>query len=164
MSDPTSTPNAPELSGYIEDPGIAPRGELQPDSEISVDQEQGELAAAPEAAWEEAQLRAWLSGVGSVAHEAWGIAEADWALTEKDLARIAPSLTRILNRYERTRSAAVAADPLQVGAGFMLYGWRSAIERARELRRRREEQSAQRPGGHPGIEIQPPPEAPHGHT
>jgi hypothetical protein len=91
--------------------------------------------------WEEATIREALSTQGELLHELarWRLAldeeEAEdvWMHTDRDLRAIAPPLTRILNRYDVTRAAAVAGDEALLAAGIARYGARNVIKTRRLL-------------------------------
>jgi hypothetical protein len=131
---------------YVEEsgPGIAELGAaerptLQPPPEL--------LEPIPK--WEQATIEQLLKGTGHGIHYLAGVADDDWKMTEEDLERIAPPLTRIANRYNAIQRYAPIADPLLVGHGFVLYAWRSELERQRALRDRRD---APPTGGGDGYE------------
>jgi hypothetical protein len=92
--------------------------------------------------WEEQTVEQFLLGFGAGVHMLIGQAESDWLMTRKDLERIAPPMTRIANRWEPALRLSPYADPLLVAHGMALYGWRSALERARALRDRQEQAEA----------------------
>lgn len=134
---------------YVEGPGpgVVDLSQVPPDQE---QQQPEDLNAEPPQLWEQATIETFLKGAGHGLHMLAGVGDKDWLMTEVDLERIAPPLTRICNRYEPILRAAPYADPLLVGYGFALYGWRSALERKRALRDAAEE--AQRTGGGSGYE------------
>jgi hypothetical protein len=88
--------------------------------------------------WEQATVEQFLTGTGHGLHLLLGAGEKDWLMTQTDLDRIAPPLTRIMNRYEPALAASVYADPLLVGWGLGLYGWRSVLQRQAALKARAE--------------------------
>lgn len=100
--------------------------------------------------WEEKTIEQFLKGGGVGLHMLIGQTERDWLMTEKDLERIAPPLTRIANRYEPALRLSPLADPLLVAHGFVLYAWRSELERRRALRNAEEE--LERSAGYERVE------------
>lgn len=127
-----------ELS-YTEKP---PPGALAGDDDERVAVEETDAIAAAEAQWEVEATGQILKGVGLTLHELLGAGETDWKMSEGDLERIAPPLTRILNRYERTRAMADFSDPMLLGYGVFRYAARSTLQMraAQQLRREEEEE------------------------
>lgn len=119
-------------SGFVADPGPAfdPRSAPEPPP---LEPETAELIAA---AWEESQVREFLTMQGQVTHAVLRVGPDDtesWIHTEQDLKAIAPPLTRILNRYDATRAAAAAGDELVLIAAVGRYGARNYVRRRRLL-------------------------------
>lgn len=56
-----------------------------------------------------------------------------WLQTDKDLGAIAPPLTRIANRYDALRAAAVAGDEILLASAVSRYAARNYIKRRRYL-------------------------------
>jgi hypothetical protein len=111
--------------------------------------------------WQREQVEAWLTNGGDLLHAAVGLGEHEWVMTQTDLRRIAPSATRILNRYQPTRAVAAFSDPMALAMGFGLYGWRSGLERVAELKARKERAEGQVTATGQGAPIvQSPPPAP----
>jgi hypothetical protein len=71
---------------------------------------------------------------GEIAHAGLRVGDDDketCKATDEDLDRIAPPLTRILNRYDATRAAAVAGDEGLVIVGLGAYVGRNYTRRRR---------------------------------
>jgi hypothetical protein len=150
----SSATTSSESIRLIGDTGPGPDGQAPPGAERAAEIPP---SIEPTMGWEEQQLRDLLRGLGDGAHAVAGVGDADWAFIEADLDRIAPPLTRIMNRVPVLQAAAEKSDPLAVGIGFGLYGWRSAIERRTVLAR--EEREAMGPQA-PQQPPPPPPRAP----
>lgn len=114
------------------------------------------LAGGP--SWTETRVRALLTAKGELVHGVLAVdkTSTEWCYTQGDLEAIAPSLTRILNRYDATRAAAASGDELVVAIGFAGYAARSYSERraALALARYLEENPAE-PGPEPTPAHEP---------
>jgi hypothetical protein len=131
------TPVAEPLE-YVEGPGPG-IAELPEQTEGDLQQGAEELrgGAQPEyPGWQLDHVETFLMGLGSGIHMLIGQSEHDWEMTRADLERIAPPMMRIANRWQPALRASVYADPFMVAYGFALYGWRSALERARAIKDR----------------------------
>ena len=149
----------------VGDTGPGPDGPGAPSP--AAEQAAAQQAAAPATeqlagviAWEEEKLRDVMRVIGDGAHAIAGVAESDWAFIDADLDRIVPPLTRIMNRVPVLAKASEASDPLAVGIGFGLYGWRSAWERAAALKDQERKPRAASPAPPPTAARQPPRPAP----
>lgn len=97
--------------------------------------------------WIEESVGEHLVMVGEGLHMMLGGAhDESWKMSEDDLRRIAPPLTRILNRYDPTRAASAASDPILLTWGTGLYAYRSVLqERAARMERREREELGRDP-------------------
>lgn len=134
--------HGPTFDGSAEERPDAP--ELAPDP----------AAADAQPGWDRATVESILIAKGAVLHGLVGVAEGDWAYTADELRAIAPPLTRILNRYSITATAAGTGDELALMIGLGGYVTRSYRERERELERRAASEPAQ------GTQPPPVPAAP----
>jgi hypothetical protein len=117
-------------------------GVLELPSEIpGVNQEQEPEVLGPGdyPGWEQEHFETVLLGIGSGVHMLIGQGETDFLMTQEDLRRIAPPMCRIANRWEPALRASVYADPILVGYGLTVWAWRGALERARAIRDREED-------------------------
>jgi hypothetical protein len=126
-------------SDFISEPGPAFDPELGPAAP-----ELDEPDPLEEPGWEERTIREYLELQGEVFHELakWRLvgddAEDVWLHTERDLGAIAPPLTRILNRYDLTRAAAVAGDEGLLIASLGRYAGRNLAKTRRLMAQARQ--------------------------
>lgn len=95
--------------------------------------------------WDEGRVRELLELQGEVTHAVFNGGPLDdetWLHTERDLRAIAPPLTRILNRYDPTRAAAVMGDEALLIASVGRYGVRNYTKRRRYLAAQQDQQPA----------------------
>jgi hypothetical protein len=123
---------------YVESPGpgISELPELTEGDLAAAREHIGEPQVPEYPGWQLEHVETFLLGLGQGIHMLIGVAEHDWEMTRTDLQRIAPPMCRIANRWEPALRASVYADPIMVAYGFAVYGWRSALERARALKDR----------------------------
>lgn len=131
-SPPSGTASAAG-NDFVAEPGPEFDPELAPgDPEMELEDE---LAVADEG-WSEQTVKEILIAQGEVTHALFKAGPNDdetWKHTEDDLRRIAPPATRILNRYDVTRAAAVVGDEASLVIAVTTYATRNYVKRRRLL-------------------------------
>lgn len=147
MTDTDAEPEQPPPAAPAGIAYIAPPPEATPAEPGAEGDAASGISAELGPHWDEQAIRSHLEAVGLGLHELVGRAEADWQMTDGDLSRIAPPLTRMLNRHERTRALSGASDPMALTVGVGTYGLRSYLQTLRAVRAERAEREAEEEQG-----------------
>jgi hypothetical protein len=122
------------MSDFFEEPGP----EFDPDAgptDPTFSEDEDPLV---EEGWKESTIKELLATQGELVHFLLRVGDDEldpdsWKHTQEDLRRIAPPLTRMLNRYDVTKAAAVAGDEASLAAALAAYGGKNYIQRRRLL-------------------------------